>query len=181
MEICGFIGESGTGKSHRATEIALKQQCDGIIDDGLLIVQGKIVAGRSAKREQTKIAAIRRAILTDHSQAEDIRQVIQRRRLQCLLILGTSRQMVQRIVQALHQEDAAIKWLAIEDVTTAAERDMAHKIRKEQGKHVIPAPTMEVRPGFSGYFVAPLIFFLRRGGKRIVVEKSIVRPTYSML
>jgi uncharacterized alkaline shock family protein YloU len=40
---------------------------------------------------------------------------------------------------------------------------------------------LEVQKTFSGYWVAPLqfIFFHRGRGRRITVEKSIVRPTYS--
>ena len=37
MKVVAFVGPSGTGKSHRAIGIAHKNNCDAIIDDGLLI------------------------------------------------------------------------------------------------------------------------------------------------
>ena len=49
------------------------------------------------------------------------------------------------------------------------------------GKHVIPVPTFELKPQFSGYFLAPMRKFRVRNGKRDYYEKSVVRPTYSYL
>ena len=51
MKVVAFVGPSGTGKSHRAIGIAHKNNCDAIIDDGLLIKGTKILAGTSAKNE----------------------------------------------------------------------------------------------------------------------------------
>ena len=48
MEVIALIGSSGTGKSHRATMVAEENQAEAIIDDGLLIIRGKIIAGTSA-------------------------------------------------------------------------------------------------------------------------------------
>ena len=62
MEVIALVGPSGTGKSHRALLVAHNNQADAIIDDGLLIKNGKIIAGKSAKREQNKVLAVKRAI-----------------------------------------------------------------------------------------------------------------------
>ena len=43
MEIYALVGPSGTGKSHHATELADELQVNFIIDDGLLIHNGKII------------------------------------------------------------------------------------------------------------------------------------------
>ena len=43
MKVVAFVGPSGTGKSHRAIGIAHKNNCDAIIDDGLLIKGTKIL------------------------------------------------------------------------------------------------------------------------------------------
>jgi hypothetical protein len=43
--------------------VAEQINADSIIDDGLLIVDGRIVAGISAKREATRVAAVKRAIM----------------------------------------------------------------------------------------------------------------------
>ena len=68
MEVIALVGPSGTGKSHRALVVAHNEKADAIIDDGILIKDNKIIAGRSAKREASKIMAVKRAIfiLEDH-------------------------------------------------------------------------------------------------------------------
>ena len=55
MDVIALVGPSGTGKSHRALVIAHKHKADAIIDDGILISDGKIIAGHSAKQEVSKI------------------------------------------------------------------------------------------------------------------------------
>lgn len=70
----------------------------------------------------------------------------------------------------------------IEDITTEEERNTAHKQRYEQGKHVIPVPTFELKKEFSGYFMNPLRRFMERGNKSSWrSERTVVRPTYSYL
>ncbi|MBC7331818.1 MAG: hypothetical protein H5T91_05265, partial [Synergistetes bacterium] len=49
MEIYAFVGPSGTGKSQRALPLAISYGIRYIIDDGLLIKDGRIIAGFSAK------------------------------------------------------------------------------------------------------------------------------------
>ena len=51
MDVIALVGPSGTGKSHRALKVAKDHQADAIIDDGILIQNGKIIAGASAKTE----------------------------------------------------------------------------------------------------------------------------------
>lgn len=62
MVVYALIGKSGTGKSHRAQQVSRSFGIEYIIDDGLLIKGNRIIAGKSAKKEPTKIAAIRRAV-----------------------------------------------------------------------------------------------------------------------
>ena len=57
MDVIALVGPSGTGKSHRALLVAHKHQADAIIDDGILIKDGKIVGGHSAKKEKSRIMA----------------------------------------------------------------------------------------------------------------------------
>lgn len=181
MEIFALIGPSGTGKSHRASWVAMEHGVDSIIDDGLLIHQGRIIAGRSAKREATRMAAVKRAILLDAEDAEAVRRGLRELGTKRVLILGTSANMVHRILEALELPADTVEWIGIEQVATPEERATARSIRLRQGKHVIPAPTLEVEKSFAGYLVDPLRFILRRKGRRVLVEKSIVRPTYSDL
>ena len=44
MKVASFTGKSGTGKSFQATALAQRRGFDAIIDDGLLIYKGQIVA-----------------------------------------------------------------------------------------------------------------------------------------
>lgn len=51
MEVFGFIGASGTGKSHHALVVAYDHDIQTIIDDGLLIdLTVSLPAGRPRKR-----------------------------------------------------------------------------------------------------------------------------------
>ena len=65
MEVFGLVGASGTGKSHRAMTVAYENDIDTVIDDGLLIRDGKRIAGISAKAEPSAIKAVKRAIFTE--------------------------------------------------------------------------------------------------------------------
>jgi hypothetical protein len=161
--------------------VAMEKNVEAIIDDGLLIIDGRIVAGYSAKRESTRVAAVKRAVFLDPGHAFAVREAMDNLKPDSVLILGTSMNMVHRIANALHLDFNAITWISIETVSSEQERDLAQKIRREQGKHVIPAPTMEVRKSFSGYLIDPLRFMFHRKGRSVFVEKSIVRPTYSGL
>lgn len=156
---------------------------DLVIDDGLLIADSKIVAGKSAKREETKIGAIKRALFMVPGAAEEAKQAIADRSPNHILILGTSRGMVEAIARRL-ELPLPSDFIDICDVSTPEEIRRAARIRREQGKHVIPVPTVEVKKTFSGYLVDPIKFFVRLRGdssKGIIVEKSVVRPTWSML
>ncbi len=179
--IYALIGPSGTGKSHRASLVAVDKGVDTIIDDGLLIYRGRIVAGRSAKREATRVKAVKRAIFDDPDHRRDIVDGLRKIMPSSVLILGTSEHMIDRIVEALELNGLSKDFIHIEEIASPDERRIAHFVRQTEGKHVIPAPTMEVRKSFSGYLVDPLRFIFRKKGRQVEVEKSIVRPTYSSL
>jgi len=184
VDVLALVGPSGTGKSYRALLVAQEYSVDMIIDDGLLIKESKILAGRSAKREATMMAAVRRAIFSDPSDAVAVKAKLREAAPNRVLVLGTSREMIDKIVKSLDLP-APWKYLDISDVSTNEEIRRAVRIRREQGKHVIPAPTFEVKKTFSGYLVDPLKFFLRRkpgaDERPFVIEKSVVRPTFSSL
>ena len=57
-----FVGPSGTGKSYRAQLVANARGINYIIDDGLLIKDNTVVAGRSAKKAPTKIETVKHAL-----------------------------------------------------------------------------------------------------------------------
>lgn len=181
MEAMALVGGAGSGKSHRAGIVAHQHRCDLIIDDGLLIKDGKILAGSSAKREDNKMAAVRRAIFHEKEHREEVRTALWSLKPKRVLVLGTSDDMIVRICDALdlpHPEQT----IRIEEIASPAQIRLARRKRLE-GKHVIPAPTFEVKKTFSGYMVDPLRFFLKRdqGPDAMEMEKSVVRPTFSSL
>lgn len=181
MKVFALIGQSGTGKSHRASEVAANLGVDMILDDGLLVENGRIIAGRSAKREETMVAAVKRAVLVDPLHARAIRESIERANPGGLLILATSRHMLDRIRRAIGLDQEPCEILYIEEVSSPDDIARARQTRQELGKHVIPAPTFEVRKTFAGYLVDPLRFIVRNQRRQELVEKSVVRPTYSSL
>jgi adenylate kinase family enzyme len=65
IQVFALIGRSGTGKSFRAALIAQKYNIELILDDGLLIRDQKIIAGKSAKKEKAYLTAIKTALITD--------------------------------------------------------------------------------------------------------------------
>ncbi len=180
MDVIALVGPSGTGKSHRALLVAQHHHADAIIDDGILIKDGKIVAGNSAKKEKSKIMAVRRAIFVLPGHAEDVRAAIQRENPHRILILGTSENMVQQIAKRLKLPSIA-KVIRIEDIATMDEMAEARYHRLKEGKHIIPVPTIELKPHFSGYLIDPLqsLFKRSRTKRRRLGEKSIVRPVFS--
>ena len=180
MQVYALVGQSGTGKSYKAFTIARENGIEYIIDDGLLIGGTRIVAGKSAKKESTKIASVRRALFFDFLQRQAVRDAIQSIKPDKLLILGTSLKMIEEIRRVLELPEI-YKIIKIENVSTDKEIELAKKSRKEEGKHVIPVPTFEIKKDFSGYFIDSLKIFNRRGKTTDVMEKSIIRPTFSYL
>lgn len=180
MEVIAFVGPAGSGKSHRAGIVAHQHQAEVIIDDGLLIRDGKIVAGSSAKREDNKMAAVRRAIFHEQAHREEVRNVLWSFKPKTVLVLGTSDDMIQRICDALDMPHPD-RTVRIEEIASPAQIRLARRKRRQEGKHVIPAPTFEVKKTFSGYMVDPLRYLLKRDVDEVAVEKSVVRPTFSSL
>ncbi len=180
MDVVALVGPSGTGKSHRALQVAQEHNADAIIDDGILIKDGHIIAGESAKTEKNKIMAVKRAIFVLPGHAEEVREAIQRIQPHRILIIGTSENMVHKIAQTLKLPSIQLI-VRIEDIASRAEMDLARFHRMKEGKHIIPVPTIELKPHFSGYLVDPLqsIFKRSRVRRRKLGEKSIVRPVFS--
>ncbi len=179
IEVIALVGPSGTGKSHHAMAVAQEWGCDALVDDGLLIAGSRILAGRSAKREETRTAAIRRAIFSTPGHALEVRDALLELSPSRVLILGTSMTMVDRITSRLGL-GRPLKYLDIKDLASIEDIDKALWQRRQEGKHVIPAPTFEVKKTFSGYMVDPIQMFIRSREQRYVqAERSVVRPTYS--
>lgn len=183
MEVIALVGPSGTGKSHRALVVAHENNVECIIDDGILIYRNRIVAGFSAKKEESKLKAVRRAIFQDPVQVEAVRKKLEEIQPQRLLILGTSENMVGKIAKAI-QAPAPSRYIHIEEIATPKEIEKAQHARLKEGKHIIPVPTMELKPHFQGYLIDPIKSMWRRTqvsrrGSADTFEKSVVRPVFS--
>lgn len=181
MKVYGLVGKSGTGKSYQAMTLCKELNIKSIIDDGLFIYENSILEGASAKRQDTKVAAIKTALFTNEEHRNAVLEKIKEVCPETILILGTSEKMIQRIIQRLELPELE-RIILIEDITSEEERETAQKQRQELGKHIIPVPTLQLKREFSGYFLDPLrIIRGWRGGRASVSEKTVVRPTYSYL
>ncbi len=176
MKTTGLSGKSGTGKSYNAIELSAQLKTDAIIDDGLFIAGGSIAAGKSAKREKTRIGAVKTAIFTDDDHCSEVRFAIAKFKPEHILILGTSDEMIYKIAERLELPRPE-QIIQIEDITTEKQRQTARNMRSESGMHTIPAPTLQVKKQFSGYFIDAKRSFASAGNP----EKTVVRPTYSYL
>lgn len=180
MKVYALVGKSGTGKSHHSMWVAREHGLDFIIDDGLLISDNRIIAGKSAKREPTKVASVRCAVFSDPEHARAVRTALKEHDVQSLLLIGTSEKMVNKIAEEL-QVAPIDRIIQIEEVSTPEEIKIAAEMRNKQGKHVIPVPTFELKRQFSGYFTDPLMLLFKKKDQTIVEEKTIMRPAYSYL
>lgn len=181
MKTYGLVGRSGTGKSYQSLGLCKQHNIECIIDDGLIICGNKILGGKSAKRQNSKISAIKTALFVEESHREEVIQAIKNNHPKSILVLGTSEGMIEKILERLELPPLA-RLFQIEEITDEKEREIARKQREEHGKHVIPVPTFQLKHEFSGYFLDPLKIFRRLGaGRHEFTEKSVVRPTYSYL
>ncbi len=178
MEVIAFVGPSGSGKSHRAIGISHEHHCDAIIDDGILIKGAKILGGSSAKNAESRIQAVRRAIFSDDAHADEVRRALAVSDIKRLLILATSDNMIQKIIDKLVLPQPTYT-VYISDIATKSEIKKAKESRLKYGKHIVPVPTVELKPHFTGYFAdLPYNIFSKTKRKK-VDNRSIVRPAFS--
>ena len=181
VTVYALVGESGTGKSFRAKLLAQKYNIDVIIDDGLLIQEDKILAGHSAKREKTFLAAVKVALFDDKEHRDEIARVLQKmKNVKKILILGTSEKMVRKIALRLQLPEPS-KIIKIEEIASQEEIDKAISSRRIEGKHVIPVPAIEIKRNYPQIFYNTVRVFLKKKNKNSskIFEKSVVRPEFS--
>ncbi|MBQ9538440.1 MAG: hypothetical protein IJU95_04150 [Treponema sp.] len=186
MTIYALVGKSGTGKSFRAKLIAEQYGLTAIIDDGLLIQDEKIMAGKSAKHEKTYMGAVRVALFDDKEHRDTVAKAIQKQGVKKILIIGTSEKMVQKICDRL-QIPPPDKIINIEQIASQEDIQKAIVSRNAEGKHVIPVPAIEVKKSYPQIFYSSVRGFLsnelgknsKRFKKDKLEEKSIVTPEFS--
>ncbi|MCL2374584.1 MAG: hypothetical protein FWC65_05015 [Treponema sp.] len=184
IKVFALVGESGTGKSFRAKLVAQKHEIEYIIDDGLLIRNNRILAGHSAKKEKTFLAAVKVALFDEKAHRDEIAKKLQHEKTKRILLLGTSEKMVKKIAARL-QLPVPSKIIRIEDISSQEEIEKAIRSRHIEGKHVIPVPAIEIKRSYPNIFYNAVKIFRRKqgpagiGATPSVHEKSVVRPEYS--
>jgi len=183
IRVYALVGESGTGKSFRAKLVAQKYGIEMIIDDGLLIRGDAIVAGKSAKKEQLYMAAVKTALFHEKAHRDEVARALQRERFRKILIIGTSERMALKICDRL-QIPHPVKIIKIEDIASQEEIAQAVRSRKIEGKHVIPVPALEIKRNYPSIFYDSIRVFLKKHfgaapARSHLYEKSVVRPEYS--
>ncbi|WP_309385959.1 hypothetical protein [Cerasicoccus frondis] len=181
MRVYALVGKAGTGKSFRARLIADSRRISAIIDDGLLIHHGKIVAGHSAKRETTYMAAVKTAMFHHAEHREAMRTALRTAKLDGILLLGTSEKMVRRNCLTLGLPEPC-EILKIEDIATREEIETAQRERNS-GKHIIPIPVIEVQQAYPKLWARSLKVWFERGMCKLTQNKSydktVVRPRFN--
>jgi uncharacterized alkaline shock family protein YloU len=181
--VYALVGKSGTGKSFRAKLLAEKLDIPYIIDDGLLIHDDTILAGRSAKQEKYYISAIKTALFTATDHRDSVTKALKKQKIKKILILGTSSKMVERLADRLGLPVIS-QIIQIEEIASQKDIEDAIKSRFEEGKHVIPVPAIEVKRDYAQILSDSIrIFFSwdkRKEGenKSRFFEKSIVQPDF---
>jgi hypothetical protein len=182
-KVYALVGESGTGKSFHAKLVAQKYRISLIIDDGLLIKDNRIIAGRSAKEEKSYMGAVRAALFDGENDRREVADRLAVEKFRKILILGTSDKMICKIAGQLGLPKPG-KFIRIEDVASRNEIETALRTRRIEGKHVIPAPQTEVKRGYADIFFDAIRVRKKKVGPPSIVvtpvhEKSLVRPLYS--
>ena len=183
ITVYALVGKSGTGKSFRARLLAEKLGISYIIDDGLLIHETSIVAGRSAKKEKHYLTAIKTAIFSDPVHRREVVDAIQKHKVKKILLLGTSEKMVDRVTEEL-QLPRISQVINIEEIASKEDIKKAIKSRTEEGKHVIAVPAIEIKRDYSQILSDSIRIFFRgnrepeEGKKVSFFDKSIVQPDF---
>lgn len=147
MKVYSLSGPSGTGKSTSAVTFAHDHKLEAMIDDGLLIVRGKRVAGTSAKFEKNTVTAVRRAIFNDAKHAEEVKAALRKYNVESLLIIGTSDKMTRTIAKTLEVGEID-NYYYVTDIRTENEIRRAKFARETEGKHVMPVSSDQVSQNF---------------------------------
>jgi len=177
MLVYALVGPSGTGKSTSALLVAHEHNIPAIIDDGLLIYKGKRVAGSSAKFEKNYITAVKRATFHMRDHREEVLKAIKQYKIKKLLIIGTSKRMVDKIADTLKLGPIA-RYIDVTEVRTPSEIKMALYVRNTQGKHVIPVPYMQIEQNFFKKMITKgkQLFSHKR---EYIGETTIVHPDFT--
>ncbi|MEM5947621.1 hypothetical protein WKV44_03590 [Spirochaetia bacterium 38H-sp] len=182
VKVFALIGKSGTGKSFRAKLVAEKYGIPIIVDDGLIIKGKNIIAGESAKKENTYLGAVKTALFQKESHKKQAVEALRAEKFNKILILATSKKMAEKIARRL-ELPAISKFIMIEDVASQEEIETAMHYRKTHGKHVIPVPALEIKRTYPQILSDSVKLFFKKGfaffKREKMIEKSVVRPEFA--
>jgi uncharacterized alkaline shock family protein YloU len=177
IEVYALVGKAGTGKSFRARLVADTYDIPAIIDDGLLIHEGKIVAGCSAKEKEHYIAAVKTAMFNDMEHREAIIRALSLKSFSKVLLLGTSDRMILRNCLTLGLPEPT-KIVRIEEIASREKIEEAMRTRKIKGQHVIPLPVVEVKQAYPKLLAHAIKVWFDHVLHRRHYDKTVVRPGF---
>ena len=146
---CFCRGPKAGQKSYRATWVANEAGMECIIDDGLLIRGNELYRATQPKRSRQRwfnpAGAVPRPEHAGAGARGDFTVSAGK-----YPDFGYIRiKWWQKLRKRLRIEPI-VRTIRIEEVTTEEEIEKGKRIRRTQGKHVIPVPTFEIKKGFFG-------------------------------
>src|SRR5699024_7917696 len=164
------------GKSSNAIQFAYEHNIPAIIDDGLLIVNGHKVAGKSAKYEKTAIAAVKRAIFPSEKHMTEDKNKLEKLNIDRLLIIGTSMKMAKLIAARLYVAKLKSHYY-LSGFVPSTDILSAQNARKISGNLVIQIQHHQIRPNFLVKIIRNGIYIFSPHKEKIG-ETTIVQPPF---
>lgn len=177
IEVTAFVGAAGTGKSQRASQVARQHGIDFVIDDGLVVSKGQIMAGKSAKSEKNLVRAIRRALFEYPVHRAEVAAFLASRAPCKVMVIATSISMMEKIVKKLELPSPS-KIIDITEVASNEEIHNALKERREKKQHVVPVSRTQIQRNFAGKLVSQLKD-LFKSRERQEDGRTVVKPPFS--
>ncbi|MDR1378720.1 MAG: hypothetical protein LBJ36_06660 [Synergistaceae bacterium] len=177
IEVLAFVGAAGTGKSQRASQVARQYGIDFVIDDGLLVAKGQIMAGKSAKSEKNLVRAIRRALFEYPPHRLEVVTFLASHAPCKVMVIATSKPMMEKILSKLGLSSPQ-KIIDIMEVASREEIDNALKERREKKQHVVPVSRTQIQRNFAGKLVSQLKD-LFKSKDRQDETRTVVKPPFS--
>lgn len=82
--------------------------------------------------------------------------------------------MALKICLRLGLPEPRVKVVKIQDIASRHEINKARQIRLKEGKHIVPVPTVELKPHFSGILVdLPRQLFSRKKKLRSAMKNQL--------
>lgn len=177
MKVYALVGKSGTGKSTSVLHYCHENNISAIIDDGILILNGRKIAGTSAKYENNYIKAVKRATFFYEDHRKEVIGIIGMTAIDKILIVGTSIKMVNLIAEKL-MLGKIHKYIDVSEIRTNKEINLARYMRNTQGKHVIPIPYKQVESNkLKKIFQKGKRLFSIH--KKYIGEETIIQPHFT--